>query len=198
LGRVEWVKAHKNTIPILEILGARYSQAGAENASPVSTMANRLTVKSKIQPILVRGDITWSSAEKSLKAFEHSTGVYLDTILPEQTFKSVRKVDQFYVCSSKTPEIIGGWAALERVPTNWKDFRRGEQQVAICLLVSTRKNFGDQVGPDIFKIGQDVLEVIFIDPVEVGVFQRVGMGMIFSKDIIREFRDVDFDEYCLE
>jgi len=146
-----------------------------------------------------RAKITDRRAKASL---EKITGVSFNIDRPGSAFKQIRHKEELYaVCSLATPETAGGWGTFERlcVPTPPADAKEKMIVPVSCIHVATRKRVGKaQRGPEMLKVGHIVYDVLFLEPTAKGTFKRIGRGVIFDKNIMKDFDLTEAEEFQLE
>ena len=158
----------------------------AEGVAEAIAIIARLTVKAKLQPLLVAGRLEDLSHMKLL------TGV--------QLAYGSNSYDCYAVSSPATPTYAGGWAVFEQLPPTVPMLDEPTSAaVVIALHVATRKNVpGLLIGSGLFSQGHDVDEVLFVEPVGGdGTYRRVGMGMVFHPTILKAFRHTKHVEIAL-
>lgn len=215
-GLVDWPPRHVDSVPALEVLGASYESASDEpNRVEELSMVMQLEVRARAWPVLAREipEELWRMIRAGTK-LKQITDVQIYVIPPGNAFRE-RKPERYYtVRAPASPELVAGWATfegwLEPSADEGEDEAESEttvpDRVLTCLHVATRKGVGRPKTlweRDLFRVSEDVYEVLFIEPVETAApdkrpkLRRVGMGMLFGNDITQSINLSEMDIFEL-
>jgi hypothetical protein len=92
------------------------------------------------------------------------------------------------VCSPVSPDIINGWASIEE-PALEADLLPGDDCVVQALHVSTARGIEGGLKLGYFWPTHHVFHVLLIKRSGGRVFERLGRGILYGKDISRGFQE---------
>jgi hypothetical protein len=158
--------------PLLSI-SAQQDQSASRDTD-LTTTFNRLSVRGRIQRVLVRNFFKRSDIATAAEATDHA---------PDFGRENWRMI-----CSLDKPSTIVGWGSFEN-----PDVYTGEgpdRTVEVdCLLISTREASnkpGYAFG--YIKEYHPIHNVLYLQPCGPRRYQRVGVGRIFGKDVVTAFQ----------
>ena len=163
------------------------------------TMTPSLTVQGKCLPVLVRG-LMPSNVHKNISLM---TGSGLDegnlnrspSALHGKAMKSCN-----LICPMTSPATAGGYGSFERADVLQSTGKEaGYLTLALRIAIRKKITHGVSLGKGLSISGHDVVDVLFLEPVEEGEnqFRRIGVGSLFERGILDAFQEVESMELIL-
>jgi hypothetical protein len=89
---------------------------------------------------------------------------------------------------TETPELLGGWGSIEQ-PNLRAQLYSTDVEAKALLISSHRVSGGIAFG--YLSSSHYVLNVLFVRKTKDDQYERVGVGRIFDKDLVRTFMVVE-------
>ncbi|XXG98940.1 hypothetical protein Hte_005273 [Hypoxylon texense] len=135
----------------------------------------RLQIKGKISTVLVRESFGANDSEVTIAA--NITGYWAKSFGHSWT----------KVCSRLRPNETCGWASLD--VSEKKPKSASDSELEICALhISTISGVRGGLGLGYLTARHNVLNVLFIKPIEDQKYERIGVGRLFGKEIHKQYR----------
>ncbi|PPJ57656.1 hypothetical protein CBER1_00105 [Cercospora berteroae] len=165
-----------------------------------------LTIKGKLNWVYIDNNLEYPDHDgpgtrkvldyTTVETLARETGVGLPEDYAEWNSNPLcqRAGDWRFICSISQQDIIGGWALFENSTAHLSNQLERYRGFTIrALHISTRHRIapGGRSFSTKLYMYNDVYDVLFVEQLGEGVFRRVGIGRIMSKQIEREFDGVE-------
>jgi hypothetical protein len=138
----------------------------------VSSICAKIQIRGKLVPVLSRHLLKYvdGMADKVAKMTGHSP--------------NFGRAHWRAVCSPKAPELLAGWTSIDH-PELQKRLCDTDVEVLALLISTHRESGGFTFG--YLSFTHVVMNVLYLQRVKYDIYERVGIGRIFDKDLVKMF-----------